>query len=225
MLKALLVESLLLIGAVLCLCLAVLYRIVIFILRCTWKVACSCCRRNDFRDKSSIAELSFRGTQTSWAPASQTRPLFFSSFEPSAAGSRYPHDWYHRRRAVIERDEFRCQHCGGTVTYGSAEVHHLQRTRKDGVGDHAMAVLTTLCQRCHTEMPNHRWMRSKIELRLDGMGRLHLAGCRSGEKAGWHGQVFRDTVSRGSRSHSNAPLCPHCFRNKSPQEVDALLAA
>ncbi len=51
------------------------------------------------------------------------------------------------RRAVLDRDDWQCQHCGSG---GPLHIHHLRR-RSQGGPDLAENLLT-LCWRCHDEV-------------------------------------------------------------------------
>ncbi len=48
------------------------------------------------------------------------------------------------RRQVLERDGWRCQHCGRAT---QLEVHHIRMRSK--LGDDALENLITLCTDCH----------------------------------------------------------------------------
>jgi hypothetical protein len=143
---------------------------------------------------------------------------------PSVPETRYPADWAARRRAVIERDGFRCRWCGRDLRHEACEVHHTSRSRADGIGDHAAATLLTLCGQCHAKAPGHAWTLGKRVLRLDRTGAIHLAGCSMGTLTGWSGEAIRDTVSRACRSQGTTRLCTSCFGHRSAREVDALQA-
>jgi len=50
------------------------------------------------------------------------------------------------RHGVLERDGWRCQHCGSSK---NLDVHHLAKRSK--LGDDALDNLITLCVACHQE--------------------------------------------------------------------------
>ena len=58
--------------------------------------------------------------------------------------------WRATRRAVLERDAWTCQACGGPGT----EVHHIAKLQ-DGGAPFDLGNLRTLCRSCHlaTHMP------------------------------------------------------------------------
>ena len=76
-----------------------------------------------------------------------------------AAGGEPPHtssasaigrsggNWGRIRRAVLERDNYRCRRCGRAAGADGLEVHHII-PRKLGGGD-AMPNLATYCVPCH----------------------------------------------------------------------------
>jgi 5-methylcytosine-specific restriction endonuclease McrA len=55
------------------------------------------------------------------------------------------------RRAVLQRDAWRCQKCGSLK---QLEVHHL--IKRSQLGDDIMDNLITLCAHCHRESHLHR---------------------------------------------------------------------
>ncbi len=48
------------------------------------------------------------------------------------------------RRLILERDGWRCQHCGCSK---NLDVHHIRR--RSALGDDAETNLITLCRECH----------------------------------------------------------------------------
>ena len=52
------------------------------------------------------------------------------------------HRWARVRRAVLNRDNWRCQRCG---RYGRLEVHHVDGDPSNNTPDN----LTTYCRGCH----------------------------------------------------------------------------
>lgn len=85
----------------------------------------------------------------------------FNDLEPSVPGTRYPADWMARRSAVITRAHGRCEDCKLDLRKQRKEVHHMRRTRADGVGDHALGNLKCLCVQCHAKQPGHAWILTK----------------------------------------------------------------
>ena len=55
-----------------------------------------------------------------------------------------PESYSRLRQQVLERDRWRCQHCGHSTRL---EVHHVQA--RSGLGDDAEHNLITLCTSCH----------------------------------------------------------------------------
>lgn len=82
-------------------------------------------------------------TPTAMTPA--TRPALSRDEELAAflnfVFSHYRDDWDLVRRAIIVRDNYTCQECGGQEMIA---VHH-----KDGTSRNELENLTTLCQKCH----------------------------------------------------------------------------
>jgi len=68
-------------------------------------------------------------------------------------------DWGRVRRAVLDRDGWRCRECGRAARL---EVHH-KRPLKDG-GSNALDNLATLCVRCHKIAHKRPVSRERAEL-------------------------------------------------------------
>jgi 5-methylcytosine-specific restriction endonuclease McrA len=72
---------------------------------------------------------------------------------------RYGPEWWQIRRAVLQRDNYRCTECGMTNSecrdeYGeSLSVHHVV-PYEDG-GTHDTENLVTLCKACHFSAEHH----------------------------------------------------------------------
>jgi 5-methylcytosine-specific restriction endonuclease McrA len=56
----------------------------------------------------------------------------------------------HLRRQVLERDNWRCQHCGAM---SNLQVHHLKFRGRGG--DDSEPNLLTLCAACHDQTHQH----------------------------------------------------------------------
>lgn len=66
-------------------------------------------------------------------------------------GQSYPADWDTRRKAVYQRDNYQCQHCGQRGgAYGNAELHAHHIVPKSSGGSHQLNNLITLCSHCHS---------------------------------------------------------------------------
>lgn len=62
----------------------------------------------------------------------------------------YPDDWDARRRAVYERDNYRCQNCGALGgPRGEAVLHAHHVVPKSKGGTNQLRNLQTLCSQCH----------------------------------------------------------------------------
>lgn len=58
------------------------------------------------------------------------------------------------RRAVFERDQFACTHCGEDVTWGGVRRGHMhERVWRGKGGQISVANSTTLCYNCHMNSP------------------------------------------------------------------------
>ncbi|HXF71674.1 MAG TPA: HNH endonuclease [Actinomycetota bacterium] len=57
--------------------------------------------------------------------------------------SPLPEGWDRLRREVLERDSWRCYHCGGPAT----EVDHIVPAQRGGTDDPSN--LAAICSRCH----------------------------------------------------------------------------
>jgi 5-methylcytosine-specific restriction endonuclease McrA len=69
------------------------------------------------------------------------------AFLPKRPRIRLPADSYERlRREVLERDGWRCQHCG---RMSELQVHHIRS--RSSLGDDNLDNLITLCCDCHRE--------------------------------------------------------------------------
>ena len=60
------------------------------------------------------------------------------------------------RRVVLERDGWRCQHCG---SLRNLDVHHVKR--RSALGDDAEANLITVCRDCHQILHRARFHRGR----------------------------------------------------------------
>ena len=75
-------------------------------------------------------------------------------------------EWERLRQQVKDRDDHRCQYCGGA---GRLEVHHVIELERGGTND--LDNLSALCRTCHIEKhrpkrPNKdEWMTMIRELR------------------------------------------------------------
>jgi hypothetical protein len=64
----------------------------------------------------------------------------------------YPDDWEDCPQTVLERDNYKCQHCGTTA--GTIQIHH--RTPIAEGGSHDLENLETIRRSCHAaEDPTH----------------------------------------------------------------------
>ena len=217
MLQGFLIATLVLGGTGLALFLVL--RLLGFLLRSLWAMLCAPFHATEPKARDWVSSR----------PAFPHRPFgsgvgTFPDDAPNAFGSRYPSDWAGRRAEAMRRAGFHCDLCGRDLQHEqrNREVHH---RRRFGTGEHALGNLQLLCRDCHANQPGPAWIRAKRELRLDGMGRIHLAACPIGKVVGWAGAPFRDTLSRACRNHEDASPCVFCFGGRSPQEVDALQAA
>ena len=78
-------------------------------------------------------------------------------------------EWERLRQQVKDRDDHRCQRCGGA---GRLEIHHVIELVHGGTND--LDNLSALCRLCHIdkhrpERPNNdEWMALVRELRIEG---------------------------------------------------------
>lgn len=74
-------------------------------------------------------------------------------------------EWWDRRKLVLQRAGYRCEHCGSA---GPLEIHHV---RYDNLGDEGIDDLIALCRPCHrrAEEPRNRPLRVREQF---GQGRL-----------------------------------------------------
>jgi 5-methylcytosine-specific restriction endonuclease McrA len=68
------------------------------------------------------------------------------------------------RRAVLERDGWRCQQCG---SLRNLDVHHMRR--RSALGDDAETNLITLCRDCHQIL--HGFPSPRIRRQIASVGR------------------------------------------------------
>lgn len=63
--------------------------------------------------------------------------------------------WRQLRRAVIQRDQFRCQNCFRKITDTTAHVHHTSYVGFRRLGKSFAFECVTLCANCHIEFHPH----------------------------------------------------------------------
>jgi len=68
-----------------------------------------------------------------------------------------PESYRRLSRQVLERDGWRCQHCGRLT---ELQIHHI--VRRSELGGDAEENLITLCGHCHKLMHRHRDSRGRI---------------------------------------------------------------
>jgi hypothetical protein len=79
----------------------------------------------------------------------------------------YPDDWEDRRKQVLKRDGYECQHCGASDTV--LQAHH--KTPISEGGGHELSNLETVCRSCHaSEHPE----KVAISIALENNQRLRM---------------------------------------------------
>lgn len=80
---------------------------------------------------------------------------------PGSLDRRLPrHQWRRLRRAVLDRDAWRCRRCGGA---GRLDVHHVVPVADGGTDDPAN--LEAICRDCHVAL--HQGARSPERVAWD----------------------------------------------------------
>lgn len=77
------------------------------------------------------------------------------SWNTSNRSAGLPADWKHRRSQVLRRDGYVCTLCGAPAT----EVDHLSSS------DHSLAMLRSLCSRCHAKRSSQQGHARQRELK------------------------------------------------------------
>ena len=70
--------------------------------------------------------------------------------------------WKEKRLRILQRDNYRCAHCGNQKDEKDLQVHHLEYVDGNKVWECPDDYLITLCKRCHAEqhgkiLPSSGW--------------------------------------------------------------------